>query len=66
MYQDHNQKNNSPPSMAGGFFIALFTIIGVVGGGLMGQPSIGLLIGIAVGLIAALGVWLNDRAKGRD
>ena len=50
--------------MAGGIFIAFFPILGAVIGGLMGQPSAGLLIGLALGILAALAIWLLDRKKG--
>ncbi|MFV0625070.1 hypothetical protein ACBY01_13820 [Sphingomonas sp. ac-8] len=49
-------------SAAGGIAIA----IGALGGALAGaalyhQPTIGLLVGVAAGIVIALGVWLVDR-----
>lgn len=49
--------------MAGGFFIAILTIVGAVIGGLKGQPTIGLLSGFAAGLVIAIALWVYDRAK---
>lgn len=63
-----NNKNNSIDSAsgsseksAGGIFIALGTIIGVIGGGFLGQPSIGFLVGLALGGLIALIIWLRER-----
>lgn len=52
---------SQPPARAGGFIIAAAILIGTVGGGLMGQPSIGFLAGTAAGILAALALWLRDR-----
>lgn len=49
---------------AGGFFIAIFPVIGAIIGGFMGQPSAGLLVGLALGILIALAIWLVDRNKG--
>ncbi len=51
--------------VAGGFFIALFVLVGTFVGGLKGEPVIGLLVGLAVGIVIAIAMWLVDRAKGR-
>lgn len=48
---------------AGGSLVALGTIVGTIGGGLMGQPSLGLLVGFATGAVAAVMVWLLDRRR---
>jgi len=50
-------------SSAGGVFIALFTLAGTIAGGFMGQPSIGLLAGLALGVAIAITIWLKDRAR---
>lgn len=50
---------------AGGFFIALFLVIGTIIGGLMGQPSAGLLVGLGLGILTAIAIWLVDRNKGQ-
>lgn len=44
-----------------GAIIALLIIVGTIGGGLMGQPSIGLLAGVALGVLIALLLWLRER-----
>lgn len=64
--QKDNRPTSSAPPMAGGFFIAILTLIGAVVGGLQGQPSIGLLAGFAVGVMVAIALWLFDRAKGQS
>jgi len=46
---------------AGGFFIAVASIAGVFIGGFMGQPVIGLLAGLALGMVTAGLVWFLDR-----
>lgn len=55
----------SPPSnrapKAGGFLLALAIIAGVLIGGLLGQPSIGFLVGVGVGVLLVALVWLLDR-----
>lgn len=46
-----------------GAFIALLILGGTIGGGLLGQPSIGLLTGLALGVILALILWLRERDR---
>lgn len=48
---------------AGGAFLALGTIAGTLIGGLLGQPSLGLLLGFAGGAAIAVLVWLADRRR---
>ena len=48
-------------SSGGGVFIAMGAIGGVFAGGFLGQPSAGLLIGLAVGSLAALAIWWTGR-----
>jgi predicted outer membrane lipoprotein len=52
-----------PGPQAGGFLIAIAIMAGTIIGGLMGQPSIGLLAGAAIGVIGAIALWLVDRKK---
>lgn len=52
-----NRKN---PTGAGAI-IALMILGGAIIGGLMGQPSIGLLAGTAIGFLIALLLWLRER-----
>lgn len=51
-------------SLAGGFFIALGILAGVVTGTIYGQPTIGMLIGTAIGLGLAILLWLVDLLRG--
>lgn len=48
---------DSRPRMAGGAPIALLTMAGVIIGGLLGQPSLGLLVGLGIGVIIAIIIW---------
>jgi hypothetical protein len=52
-----------PGPQAGGFIIAVAIMAGTIIGGLMNQPSVGLLAGLAIGVAAALALWLADRRK---
>lgn len=49
--------------MAGGAPLALLILAGVLIGSLMGQPSIGLLIGLASGILVALFIWWTGARK---
>jgi hypothetical protein len=51
----------TPSSAAGGCLIALAVLAGVVIGLFVHQPTIGFLGGLAVGIGAAIWVWLTDR-----
>ena len=46
---------------AGGFLLAMSIVAGTILGGLLGQPSMGLLAGTAVGILLIGLVWLLDR-----
>jgi uncharacterized membrane protein YhhN len=50
-----------PPHRGGGIFIAFGLVAGAVGGMLAGQPSVGLLAGLGVGLLAAILLAVRDR-----
>ena len=52
-----------PGPQAGGFIIAVAIVAGTIIGGLNGQPSIGLLAGLGLGVVAAVAVWLVDRRR---
>lgn len=58
---------SSPPKtpLAGGCFLSLAIMLGVVIGFFQGQASLGFLIGLGVGLVLAIGIWLRDRARTR-
>ncbi len=58
-----NKPHQDRAGTAGGFFIALLTIAGAVAGGFMGQPTIGLLSGLALGTGIALAMWLMQRNR---
>jgi hypothetical protein len=49
--------------MAGGFLLALSLVIGVVAGAIAGEASRGFVIGLAVGLVLLIAVWLIDRRR---
>jgi hypothetical protein len=49
--------------LAGGFLIALFVILGVVAGVLLGQPSIGFVAGAGAGIVLTILLWLWDRRR---
>ncbi|HEX7876762.1 MAG TPA: hypothetical protein VF489_09290 [Sphingobium sp.] len=46
-----------------GAIIALLILGGTIVGGMMGQPSAGLLAGAALGALIALLLWLRERGK---
>ena len=48
---------------AAGFFLMLAIFVGAIGGVIAGQPSAGVLIGIAAGATIAVAVWLRDRKR---
>jgi len=55
---------SSPPPrspMAGGAPLALLTLLGPIVGGLLGQPSIGLLVGFGLGVLVAILIWLRGK-----
>jgi len=56
-----DSKNTPSNRSAGGIFIALGVTAGVLIGGMLGQPSLGLLAGFALGVLIALAIWLRER-----
>jgi len=50
---------------AGGFLLIACIFIGVIVGLMRGQPSLGFLVGTALGVAAAVAVWLLDRRRNR-
>ena len=54
------QKQNG---VAGGIFIAIGLLGGAIIGTLKGQSSIGMVAGLGLGILAAVLVWLYDRAR---
>ena len=51
-------------TQAGGFFLVAAILIGAVLGGMRGDPIGGMLAGTALGIAAAVIVWLVDRRRG--
>jgi hypothetical protein len=49
--------------LSAGIALAILPIAGAVGGGFLGQPSAGLLAGIAAGIAIALLFWWIDRKR---
>lgn len=48
---------------AGGSLVAIGTIIGTIAGGLLSQPSAGLLVGFGAGAFAAILIYAIDRKR---
>lgn len=46
-----------------GAILALTILGGTILGGMMGQPSIGLLVGTGLGIAVALLLWVKEREK---
>lgn len=54
---------NNQPRLAGGIFVALGLLIGAILGVALNQPSAGLVIGMTIGIVIAVAVWLIDRKR---
>jgi hypothetical protein len=50
-------------TQAAGSVLAISIIAGAVAGVIVGQPSIGFLVGTAAGILIALLFWLNERRR---
>jgi hypothetical protein len=50
-------------AQAGGFILAASMIAGFVGGTIVGQASVGFLVGTATGMLMLLVHWLYDRRR---
>jgi hypothetical protein len=48
---------------AGGAILAIAIIAGAVAGTMVGQPTVGFLVGAGAGILLAILIWLNDRRK---
>jgi uncharacterized membrane protein (UPF0136 family) len=48
---------------AGGFLLAMCILVGAVVGTIRGEPSIGVIAGIGVGIVVAIALWLKDRTR---
>ncbi len=49
------------PGAAGGFLLAAALLVGTVIGLLVGEPSIGFLVGLGIGSVVAVLLWLRER-----
>ncbi|WP_395619118.1 hypothetical protein [Sphingorhabdus sp.] len=58
-----SETENSPPRLAGGIFIAFGLLIGAIIGIAMDQPSAGTVIGMAIGTVIAVVIWIVDRKR---
>lgn len=48
-------------TQAGGFVLALSILAGSMAGVMLHQSSIGFLVGLGVGVVLALAIWVFDR-----
>jgi hypothetical protein len=55
--------NGKKEPTGAGAIIAFLILGGAIGGGMLGQPSIGLLVGAGAGVAIALLLWLRERNK---
>ena len=58
-----DDKSTNKGAAAGGFFIFLGLLIGVSVGIYLGEPSLGMVCGFTAGAVAAVILWLYDRAR---
>jgi hypothetical protein len=56
-------KAKAPPPRASGFLIAVSTLAGAGIGIAYGQPSLGLIAGLAIGVAVALVLYWRDRSR---
>ncbi len=56
-------ESRSKYAQAGGSILAISIIAGTVAGIIVGQPSIGFLVGTAAGGLLAFLFWLNERRR---
>jgi len=55
------QRPKSPTGA--GAIIAFLVMAGTIGGGILGQPSIGLLSGFGLGVLIAVILWWRERGR---
>jgi hypothetical protein len=56
-------EQRSKYAQAGGSILAMSIIAGTVAGVIVGEPSIGFLVGTGAGILLAILFWLNDRRR---
>ena len=62
---DYAELMSHPTPMAGGFFLILPIVVGFLWGVATGRAMQGAIVGLGIGLILALAVWLFDRLRQR-
>ena len=50
-------------TQAAGSMLAISIVAGAVAGVIVGQPSVGFLVGTAAGALLAILFWLNERRR---
>ncbi|WP_295494786.1 hypothetical protein [Sphingorhabdus sp. EL138] len=58
-----SETENNQPRLAGGIFIAFGLLIGAIVGVAVDQPSAGTVIGMAIGTVIAVVIWIMDRKR---
>lgn len=58
-----NRPPATPSPQATGAILALTIIVGAMIGAAYSQPSIGLLVGAAIGIAVSIAAWLADRRR---
>lgn len=58
-----SEAENNQPRLAGGIFIAFGLLIGAIVGVAVDQPSAGTVIGMAIGTVIAVVIWVMDRKR---
>ncbi len=48
---------------AGGFLIAVGAVVGAGVGLFLDQPTLGFLVGVGIGVVIAVGIWLVGRER---
>ena len=60
------EKMEGSTTRAGGCFLTLFLLLGFLFGLSIRNPLKGVLIGLAIGSVLAVGTWLIDRRRRGD
>lgn len=54
---------DKPSPIAAGGPLAIVIMAGTLIGAVLGQPSLGLVIGLGIGIVIAVLMWLADRRR---